>query len=73
MANNAKRLSPDETWDADSIKAKAAAEAAGWAHRGINFVHSMGGRYLAKDIDGWIDLCANEGIEWEPADAIHGE
>lgn len=45
-------------------KAKAAAERAGWRQHGFRYTHPTHGSYLVKDMDGWYDLCGNEGIEW---------
>ncbi len=45
--------------------AKALAEAAGWRQRGFLYSHPTRGNYRVSDMDGWIDLCDNEGIIWE--------
>lgn len=54
-------------WKADTRLAKLAAEREGWSYCGGYYVHPVRGRYRAKDMDGWVDLCDNEAIEWEAA------
>lgn len=62
----------DHATDADRARAKALAEAAGWRQQGFRYVHPTRGNYLTKDMDGWIDLCDNEGIDWvAPSDAVN--
>lgn len=53
----------DHATDADRARAKALAEAAGWRQRGFRYCHPTRGNYLVMDMDGWIDLCDNEGID----------
>lgn len=55
----------DHATDADKARAKSLAEAAGWRQRGFRYCHPTRGNYLVKDMDGWIDLCGNEGIIWD--------
>lgn len=55
----------DHATDDDRARAKALAEAAGWRQMGFRYCHPTRGNYLVRDMDGWIDLCDNEGIEWE--------
>lgn len=43
--------------------AKKRAIAAGWKAVGSTYVHTNGTKYLMRDMDGWIDLCGNEGID----------
>ena len=52
----------------DLARAKRLAEQAGWRQRGFLYSHPIRGNYLVKDMDGWIDLCDNEGIDWTVRD-----
>jgi hypothetical protein len=54
----------DTATDADRARAKMLAEKEGWRQHGFRYTHPTRGTYLVKDMDGWIDLCDNEGIEW---------
>jgi hypothetical protein len=54
----------DRATDADRATAKKMAEQAGWQQQGFRYVRRSG-RYVCKAYDGWIDLCDNEGIEWD--------
>lgn len=38
------------------------AKAEGWKDAGLFFKHSTDGEYRKSDMDGWRDLCSNEGI-----------
>ena len=42
--------------------AKWLAEAAGWRDAGLFYKHPTRLSYLKSDMDGWSDLCSNEGI-----------
>ncbi|MBN8978143.1 MAG: hypothetical protein J0I08_16855 [Rhizobiales bacterium] len=42
--------------------AKNLAEAAGWKAVGSTYRHPTRGYYLMREMDGWTDLCGNEGI-----------
>ncbi len=55
----------DHATEADKARAKALAEAAGWRQRGFFYNHPTRGNYRVSDMDGWIDLCDNEGIIWD--------
>jgi hypothetical protein len=55
----------DHATEADKARAQALAEAAGWRQQGSRYTHPTLGSYLVSDMDGWIDLCDNEGIEWD--------
>lgn len=60
----------DHATDEDHARAKALAEQAGWRQRGFLYSHPTRGNYRVSDMDGWIDLCDNEGIEWEGRDEV---
>ncbi len=55
----------DHATYADMARAKKLAREAGWQQKGFLYSHPSRGNYLVKDMDGWIDLCDNEGIIWE--------
>jgi hypothetical protein len=55
----------DHATDTDKERARLAAQNAGWWRQGNRYSHPTRGHYLVKDMDGWIDLCDNEGIDWE--------
>lgn len=57
----------DHATDADKARAKMLAERKGWRQHGFRYVHPTRGVYSVKDMDGWIDLCDNEGIRWDVA------
>lgn len=38
------------------------ARAEGWRDAGLYFKHQTQAAYLKSDMDGWLDLCSNEGI-----------
>jgi hypothetical protein len=54
----------DHATDLDRARARTLAENAGWRRQGSSYVHPTRGRYRVKDMDGWIDLCDNEAIDW---------
>jgi hypothetical protein len=54
----------DHATDEDRARAKSLAETAGWRQRGFAYIHPTRGSYLVKDMDGWIDLCDIDGIDW---------
>jgi hypothetical protein len=47
---------------AQEILAKRLAKAAGWRSIGSTYRHPTKGYYLKREMDGWTDLCGNEGI-----------
>lgn len=55
----------DHAMDIDRKRAEAVARADGWLKTRHHYIHEKHGRFLVKDMDGWIDLCDNAGIEWE--------
>ncbi|PDT71758.1 hypothetical protein CO683_00945 [Bradyrhizobium ottawaense] len=60
----------DHATEVDIARAKALAEAAGWRQCGFRYTHPTRGSYLVKDMDGWIDLCGNEGIIWDEPSSL---
>ena len=53
----------DHATDEDRARAKMLAEKAGWRQRGFLYSHPERGNYRVSDMDGWLDLCDNEGID----------
>lgn len=54
----------DHATDQDRARAKMLAEKMGWRRRGTVYTHATRGNYLASSLDGWIDVCDTEGIDW---------
>lgn len=54
----------DHATDQDRARAKRLAKRVGWRQRGFLYSHATRGNYRVSDMDGWIDLCDREGIDW---------